>query len=254
MIKAAPQLLHEVTARLERLGDGPNGKAIDAAADLMVAAVDKGGVIQAFGTGHSQAFVMEIVGRAGGLIPTTAIALRDLVLYGDRDREVLSSGVLERDPSIVDELWRLSPVDPDDVFIIASNSGVNGSIVGMALAIKEHGHPLIAVTSRDHTTAVTPKHPSGKRLSEIADVVIDNFAPYGDTTLEIDSPNGPIGVGAVSSITGAFIAQLLTIAVAERLAAAGSTPPIYLSANTPGGDEHNHALEALYQGRIRRSA
>jgi uncharacterized phosphosugar-binding protein len=98
---------------------------------------------------------------------------------------------------------------------------------------------------------VTPKHPSGRRLSEIADVVIDNRAPYGDTTIELP---GGIGVGAVSSLTAAFIAQLITIGAAARIAALGETPPIYLSANIPGGDDHNHALEARYGDRIRRTA
>ena len=83
-------------------------------------------------------------------------------------------------------------------------------------------------------------------------MVIDNLAPFGDTTLTIGEQG--IGVGAVSSITAAFIAQLLTIRVAERLASAGVTPPVYISANIPGGDEHNHALEDRYRGRIRRLA
>ena len=61
-----------------------------------------------------------------------------------------------------------------------------------------------------------------------------------------------VRVGAVSSITSAFIAQLLTIGVTARIAATGATPPLYLSANIPGGDEHNAALEQQYAGRIRR--
>jgi uncharacterized phosphosugar-binding protein len=128
---------------------------------------------------------------------------------------------------------------------------VNGSIVGVALRAKAEGHPVIAVTSLEHTNAVTPKHPSGKRLAEIADVVIDNRAPFGDTTLELD---GGFGVGAVSSITAAFIAQLLTVGAAERIAAQGGVPPLYISANIPGGDEHNHALEESYGERIKHLA
>ena len=140
---------------------------------------------------------------------------------------------------------------PADVFIIASNSGVNGSIVEMAIGLKQRGHGVVAVTSLEHTNAVTPKHPSGKRLSDVADVVIDNLAPYGDTTMTIGDE---IGVGAVSSITAAFIAQVLTIRVANLLIEAGEIPPVYISANIPGGDEHNHALEDRYRGRIRRLA
>jgi uncharacterized phosphosugar-binding protein len=127
---------------------------------------------------------------------------------------------------------------------------VNGSVVGMALLAKERGHDVVAVTSLQHTAQVPPKHPSGRRLSEIADVVIDNLAPYGDATLALP---GGVAVGSVSSITSAFIAQLLTIGVAERMNGDGQVPPLYLSANIPGGDEHNHALEKKYAGRIRRA-
>jgi len=240
----------EAETRLAALTEEADAGALDPAIDLLVEALDAGGVLQAFGTGHSEAFAMEIAGRAGGLIPTNRIALRDVVLRGSRSIDMLGGSGLERDPSVVDELFDLSPVGPNDVFLIASNSGVNGSIVGMALKVKETGHKLIAVTSIEHTEAVQPKHPSGKRLRDIADVVIDNKAPYGDATLTL----GDTKVGAISSITAAFIAQLLTIGVTERMIAAGSTPPVYLSANIPGGDDHNKALEDLYRDRISRTA
>ncbi|GAA3926429.1 SIS domain-containing protein [Microbacterium soli] len=250
MTAAPSDLLHEATGRLERLAADAEAGGLDAAISLMVDALDDGGVLQAFGTGHSEAFAMEIAGRAGGLIPTNRFALRDIVLRGDRSADVLT-GSLEREPWVVDELMATVPVGDADVFLIASNSGVNGSIVGTALWAQERGHRVIAVTSLEHTSRVEPKHPSGKRLSEIADVVIDNLAPYGDATLEI----GPgVSAGAISSITAAFIAQLLTLGVARTIAARGQTPPMYISANIPGGDEHNSALEDRYAGRIRRGA
>lgn len=243
-------LLHEANDRLTRLAADAEAGALDPAIALMVSALDDGGVIHAFGTGHSEAFAMEISGRAGGLIPTNKFALRDLVLHGDRGVEVLAIA-LEREPWLVDELMATVPVGKNDVFLIASNSGVNGSIVGTALWAKERGHSVIAVTSMEHTMRVDPKHPSGKRLADIADVAIDNLAPYGDTTLEI---GGGIGAGAISSITAAFIAQLLTLGVARTIADRGETPPMYISANIPGGDEHNSVLEDRYRGRIRRGA
>jgi uncharacterized phosphosugar-binding protein len=246
----------EVTRRLQAIADDATAGGLDAAIDLIVEAVENGGVLQAFGTGHSQAFAMEIAGRAGGLIPTRAMALRDVVLRGSRDASALGGAALERDASVVDELFALSSVHPADVFLIASNSGVNGSIVGVALRAKADEHPVIAVTSLEHTEAVTPKHPSGRRLRDIADVVLDNRAPYGDTTIDLDGDGdgGRVSVGAVSSITAAYLAQLLTVGAARRIAEAGHTPPIYLSANIPGGDEHNAALEARYGERIRRTA
>jgi uncharacterized phosphosugar-binding protein len=240
---------NEVGSRLERLASLAANGGLDAAIGLMTRAIETGAVIQAFGTGHSEAFAMEIAGRAGGLVPTNKIALRDLVLHGRLPVDALAGSKLERKPDIVAELWKISPIHRGDVFVIASNSGVNGSVVGMALMARERGHDVIAVTSLQHTAQVRPKHPSGLRLSEVADVVIDNLAPYGDATLALP---GGVAVGSVSSITSAFIAQLLTIGVAERMSGDNRVPPLYLSANIPGGDEHNHALEKKYEGRIRR--
>jgi uncharacterized phosphosugar-binding protein len=246
----------QVRSRLDALAEMAVAGGLDAAIDLLTEAVEAGAVIQAFGTGHSEAFAMEIAGRAGGLIPTNKIALRDVVLRGSRSLDVLGGAALERDPGVVEELWNISPIGPGDVFVIASNSGVNGSVVGLAIMAKEKGHRVIAVTSLQHTRQVPPKHPSGKRLSEVADVVIDNLAPYGDATLGLAGGAGgadaDVPVGAVSSITCAFIAQLLTIGVAERIHADGRVPPLYLSANIPGGDAHNSELERQYEGRIRR--
>ena len=249
MTDLTAQFLREVTTRLDRLA-GPNPD-IDEAVKLTTEALDKGGVIQAFGTGHSEAFAMEIAGRAGGLIATNRIALRTLVLRGGRSVADLGGAEFERDPNIGENLVSLFDIQPNDIFMIASNSGVNGSILGVALAAKARGHKLIAVTSMEHTMKVTPKHPSGKRLSEVADVVIDNLAPFGDSTMELE---GGIGVGAVSSLTAAFIAQRITIGVAEAMRQRGKTPPVYISANIPGGDQHNSALENLYGERIRREA
>lgn len=244
----------EVSSRLDAITEWAQSGGLADAVNALVESLDNGGVIQAFGTGHSEAFAMEIAGRAGGLIPTSKIALRDLVLHGTRDvadLDSLEGSVLERENGVAEELFNLSLVDPRDVFIIASNSGVNGSIVGLALAAKERGHKVIGVTSLEHTHAVEAKHPSGLRLSEIADIVIDNRAPFGDTTLEV---SGGGGVGAVSSITAAYIAQLLTIETVASLVRAGKQPPIYISANIPGGDEHNTALVGQYVGRLRRDA
>lgn len=247
---------HQVLTRLQRLVAEAEAGGLDEAVSMLVAAIEAGAVVQAFGTGHSEAFAMEIAGRAGGLIPTNKIALRDVVLYGDLDQAALTGSALERSPSIAEALWQVSTIHDGDVFVIASNSGVNGSVVGLARLAKERGHQVIAVTSLQHTMQVTPKHASGQRLCDVADVVIDNLAPYGDATTSLGGGADltEVPLGAVSSITSALIAQLLTLGVAQRLAAKGKAPPLYLSANIPGGDEHNHALEATYEGKIRRSA
>lgn len=239
-----------IRAAIERVGTGQPEK-VAAAADLLADALQRGGVIQAFGCGHSEALAMEIAGRAGGLVPTNRIALRDIVHYGGDPAEVLADPSLERNHAVARRIYDLAPVKPDDVFVIASNSGVNGAIVEMASVVKEAGHPLVAITSLEHSSGVESRHPSGRKLADLADVVLDNGAPYGDAALEL--PGGG-RIGAVSSITAALLAQQIVAEVVARLIAAGITPPVYLSDNVPGGREHNSLLEARYAGRIRRTA
>jgi uncharacterized phosphosugar-binding protein len=239
--------LGPIMAKVSEQVDGP----VQQAADLIVASLREGGVVQAFGSGHSEALAMEIAGRAGGLVPTNRIALRDVVIVGGESPDVLSSKHLERDPSIAHRLYDLANVSAADIFVIASNSGVNGSIVELAQIVKQRGHRLIAITSFTQTAGVDSRHPSGTKLVDHADVALDNGAPYGDAVLPL--PGGGT-VCAVSSITGALVAQLIGAEVVRRLTEAGETPPVYLSANVPGGDEHNSSLEARYAGRIRRTA
>ncbi|MGH3748984.1 MAG: sugar isomerase domain-containing protein [Micromonosporaceae bacterium] len=225
---------------------------VAAAADLLVASLQAGGVVQTFGSGHSEALAMEIAGRAGGLVPSNRLAVRDLVIQGGESPDLLQDPKLERDPSIAHRIYQLANTAPEDCFVIASNSGVNGCVVELALLAKQSGHSLVAVTSEQQSQKLPSRHPSGKRLAEVADVVLDNGAPYGDTVLPL--PDGAGAVCALSSITGALLAQMITAEVVRRLLRTGHTPPVYLSANVPGGDEHNHALESRYAGRIRRTA
>jgi len=225
--------------------------ALRAAGAVVARAVGGGAVIHAFGAGHSEAAAMEIASRAGGLVPTNKIAMRDVVIFGGRPAEVLFDTTLERDPAIAREIYRLAAPDPRDVFVLASNSGVNAGVVELALLAKEHGHYVIAITSAQHSAASTPRHASGKRLSEVADVVLDNGAPLGDAVLPLDTGGAACGI---SSITAALLAQALTAEIIRNIAGTGMVPPVYLSANVPGGDEHNRDAEARYAGRIRRTA
>lgn len=242
--------LELVSDAVRRVGT-EQAEAVGRAADLITEALRRGGVIHAFGCGHSEALAMELAGRAGGLVPTNRIALRDLVLYGGQPREILEDPALERDPEVAHRLYALAPVKPDDIFVVASNSGVNGAVVEFALLVKERGHQLITISSAAHSSRVSTRHPSGRRLSDVGDVALDNGAPYGDAALALPSGGA---VGALSSITAALLAQQITVEVVRRLLASGETPPVYLSANIPGGDEHNQAIEARYAGRIRRTA
>ncbi len=230
--------------------------AIAAAARLVVESLDQDGVIQVFGTGHSRSFAMEIAGRAGGLVPANKLAISDLVFYGDLSPAEVMDPHLERDETLAARLLAVHHIRPSDVFIICSNSGGNGSTVELARLVKQHGHPLIAVTSMDHTTKIESRHPSGLRLFEIADVVIDNGGRFGDSALPLPlAADGTVrgAITATSTVTSALIAQMLVTEVCGLLLEAGADVPVLISANIPGGDEHNDALRTRYGNRVRTS-
>lgn len=221
------------------------------AAALIADCVRSDGVIQAFGTGHSQAVVLELAGRAGGLVPTNRLSIADLVLYGGDDPGVLDDPLLERQAGVAARIYELAAPRPQDLFVVISNSGVNNVVVETALHARERGHRVLAITSLAHTRAVPAAHPSGKKLADLADVVLDNAAPRGDALLDL--PGGG-AVCALSTLTGVMLVQMTVAEAAARLLAEGERPPVYVSANVPGGFEGNLELEKRYAGRIRRTA
>lgn len=222
--------------------------AVHEAAGVIASSLRTGGVVQAFGTGHARLIVHEMSGRAGGLVPVNLVRLGDLVTYGGRSPAELADPLLERDATLAQPVYDLSGAADGDVFVIASNSGINGAVVELATIARERGHRIVAITSLTHSGSVHSRHPSGRKLYELADVVLDTGAPVGDATIEL-APG--IAVGAVSSLAGVMVVQMLTEAVCRTIQAEGETPYIYRSMNLPGSDEANALLEAKYRGRVR---
>ncbi|WP_128983071.1 sugar isomerase domain-containing protein [Streptomyces roseicoloratus] len=226
-----------------------NEDAVAAAARLFADCVAADGVIHAFGTGHSQAAALEVAGRAGGLVPTSRISLADLVLRGGEDPAVLRDPLLERAPGLADRLYALATPRPQDLFVVISHSGVNNAVVDLALKVTGAGHPLVALTSLEHTRAVPALHPSGRRLADLADAVLDNGAPTGDAVLPL--PDGAALCG-ISTLTSSLLVQMTVAEAVALLLAEGHEPPVYVSANIPGGHERNALLEERYAGRLHR--
>ncbi|MFI8516336.1 sugar isomerase domain-containing protein [Streptomyces sp. NPDC085481] len=226
-----------------------NKDSVPLAARLFADCVAADGVIHAFGTGHSQAAALEVAGRAGGFVPTSRIALADLVLRGGEDPAILDDPLLERSPGLADRLYALATPRPQDLFVIISNSGVNNAIVDLALKVTGAGHSLVALTSLEHTHAVPALHASGRRLADLADAVLDNCAPAGDAVLPL--PDGGALCG-ISTFTSSLLVQMVVADAVALLLTEGHEPPVYVSANLPGGHERNALLEARYAGRLHR--
>ena len=85
----------------------------------------------------------------------------------------------------------------------------------MALNAQKMGMPVIAVTSVQHADSTVSRHKSGKKLKEIADIVIDNCTPPGDAVVDIEglkykvSPTSTIGAAAVVNALKARTAELM---------------------------------------------
>ncbi len=147
----------EVMGKLEET----QAENIHAAALLISESIQKGGILQAFGSGHSYAGAIEVCGRAGGLIPSKVI----------RDR---AEGMYESVEGVAPFLMRCVDIQPNDIFILISNSGRNPMTIEMADHIKKKGNKLIVVTALEVSSSSTSRHSSGKLLYEFADVVLDN--------------------------------------------------------------------------------
>jgi uncharacterized phosphosugar-binding protein len=80
----------------------------------------------------------------------------------------------------------------------------------------------------------------------VADVVLDNGAL-------LEGPDG-VRVCGVSSLTSAMLVQMVVAETVGLLSAAGIEPPVYVSANLPGGFERNLAIEREYGDRLHRAA
>ncbi len=229
------------------LGEIQQGQAdvIDGATGLIFSSLAADGVLHLFGSGHSHLVAEEAFHRAGGLVPVNAMTEPFLTPLTAPKK----SGRFERLSGIAPILLDYHEPRPGEVLLIISNAGINPVSVELALEAKARGLTVIAITSLRHARAVASRHASGKRLFEVADLVIDNCGDVGDGAISI---GGLVEkVGPTSLLAGAFIVNSLVCGVVERFVAQGLPPPIYLSANLPGGDEHNQRLEAKYRGRIR---
>jgi len=149
-------------------------------------------------------------------------------------------------------LFDFHNVKKGDVIIIISNSGINALPVEAAFEAKRRGVKVIAITSLFHSRSPqarrSGRHPSGKRLFEVADIAIDNFVPPGDAVLEIEDVDTTVGTG--STITGAAIINAVVCGVAEEMARRGADPPIFMSNNMEGTEEHDRELIARYRERL----
>jgi uncharacterized phosphosugar-binding protein len=202
--------------------------SIRQAASWIAESVAQDGLVHLFGCGHSHLLAEDIFYRAGGLVPVNAILESSLMLH----EGAVKSSKVERLPGYAELILDNYTVKPGEVMIIISNSGINSLPVEMAMAAKAKGLMVVAVSSGDYKTAES-RHPSGKRLRDVADLVIDNHVPFGDALVQM--PGSTVKIASGSTIAGSLILNMIMVTVVEQLLARQIHPPVFMSGNVPGG-------------------
>jgi uncharacterized phosphosugar-binding protein len=222
------------------------GEALEEAAGLVAESVAGGGVLHLFGAGHSQLLALDAYTRAGGLACVNPIL--DPALSPATGLEL---ALLERTEGRAAAILAGQDLRPGEVVVVISNSGVNALPVEVALGCRERGLRVVALTNLEQAKATAPRHPSGARLHELADVVIDNRCPPGDAAVTLASGDR---VGPLTTVVGAAVVAALCARVAELLLEGGRRPPVLASQNLDGrpAAAANAELLAPYRDRVGR--
>ena len=232
-----------VQAQLEAAGQDEVTSAVAAAADLIVERIENGRVLYAFGASHAGLLVQDQFYRAGGLVPIWPILPARLML---NVTPVTTTSRIEQTPGVAAQILQDVPLGPGDLLLVVSVSGRNPVPVEMCTVAQQRGATVIALTSTTYSAAV---HGRGvPRLFEVADVVINLPGVVGDAAVVLSADVPP--VGPTSSAVGSAILHGLMVEVAARLAARGSTPPVFASANLDDSAAWNARWIDQYRDRV----
>jgi len=244
MSKLSMQYLDKIIELIKQIKEEES--LIDRAAKLLADAIQNGKRIFAFGCSHSSLPIQDIIYRAGGLMlvnPIYGPGIASLDVYPN----TITSGI-EKLSGYAEVLLNNHPIQKGDVLIIVSVSGRNAVPIEMAMKAKERGISVIGVTSRKYADGVTSRHPSGKKMHDFADVVLDNMVEKGDAMMAAEGV--PTRFTPASGVTSIAVLQSMITATVEELLARGITPPIFIAANVDGDAEHNAHLHEQYKDRI----
>lgn len=219
--------------------------ALRAGARLLTEATLGGHNIFAFGCSHAILPMLEMYYRTGGMATINPVRAPGLCL--DVDPATMTSA-MERMRDYGRVIVDGQPLGAGDVIIVHSVSGRNSVSIDVALRAKEKGASVIALTNLSMSRAVSSRHPDGVKLYEVADVVIDNCGCIGDAA--IDVPGVPEKVAPTSTAVGAALMNAMMAQAVADIVDAGGVPPVFVSANVDGGDEHNREMLKQYGSHI----
>ena len=231
----------EMIKQLEKIFEGQE-EEMEKAISEVFRTIKEDKIIHTFGSGHSHMVGLELFIRAGGLGNVNAMLDQDVLTSNG----ALRSSKLEKLEGLADILWEEYRIEKGDIIIIISNSGRNALPVEMALRAKKEGIKIIAITSLTQTKEFASRHSSGKKLFEIADIILDNKVISGDGIMKVGNDR----IGAMSSINGMFIINTVVTEAMIRAEKAGIELPVYSSQNIDSF-ENNDKLYKKYMGRVK---
>lgn len=241
--------LDTIKANLERVKK-EQAENIRKAAELMADAVANDRLISVYGGGGHTTLVMgEMFFRAGGFANINPIMETGLSVFN----QALKYLELERIENYGSAIMRYYNLQKDDVLIIFHNIGINAATIDAAMEAKKAGAKIIAVSSsywqdempKDHFI----RHSNGKNLFDYADVAIDDYNPVGDAAVMV--PGCETSIAPISNVVDFTIAHWLEIECVRICVERGIEPPLWSSANVPGGDEKNAAKLKKYRPLVK---
>ena len=220
-----------VIERLQKVADTQSA-AIEAAAEICAEAIINDKLVFTFGTGHGSFAAMEMFPRTGTVTGFRPIVESSMISF----HRVLGDGgarqyrFIHGREGYGDAILSSHQLDPGDAMLIFSHSGLNAVTLDIAVGAKERGMKLIGVTSVPHSSSTPSRHSCGKRLFELADVVIDTGVPKGDAGISFEGLK--YRVGATSTSIAIAIGQAINAATAEIMVRRGHEPFVMVSPNT----------------------
>ncbi len=244
MSNLADQYYQNVRTQLETLVRTQR-EAIDLAAKLFSECLLQQRWIYLFGTGHSHVLAEELFYRAGGLPCIRPILCPDLMLHESAVESTAIERRIERVPTILQDY----AMEADDVLVIASNSGRNAVPVELAIQAAALGVTVIAIVNRRHSERFDSRHPSGKKLKDVASLMLDNCGVPGDACVSL--PDSDLKTGAASTVTGIVLLQMIVCATIEKAREAGWQPQLFQSANAGRESDNAVIIERLRRENVR---
>ena len=226
--------------------------AIRQASERFAATILAGRLVHVFGTGHSRMAVEEMFPRYGsfpGFHPIVELSMsyHNPVVGANGQRQAM---FLENVQGFGPVLWRNFAVTSADALLAISSSGCNAVTIDVAIEAKRLGMFVVALTSLANSAASTSRHESGRKLADVADVVLDQQAPPGDSVVWIPGLETP--VAPVSTITSCTIINLIKAEVARLLTEAGQPPKVLTAACHLGAERAGELFQETYDDYRRR--